>query len=43
MPMRWEVQSRVYAMLPDGRGSAKIVNAQAKASATRGGLRRKTG
>src|SRR6266699_6593968 len=27
-------------MPPDGRGSAKIVNAQAKASATRGGLRR---
>jgi hypothetical protein len=30
-------------MLLDGKGIAKIVNAQVKASATRGVLRRKTG
>jgi hypothetical protein len=30
-------------MLLDGRGIAKIANAQAKASATLGGQRRKTG
>jgi hypothetical protein len=35
MAMRWEVQTWVYAMLPDGRGIAKIANAQSKASYSR--------